>query len=80
MKMRKALHSENVLTALAMVGISLPWIAYEALVPTPNDFWSFRGLIFLVVTFIGLVMLALAWYFNHEMSNRRDLFGGGGDD
>ncbi len=80
MKMKKALHSENVLTALAMVGISLPWIAYEALVPTPNDFWSFRGVIFLVVTCIGLIMLALAWYFNHETSNRRDLFGGGGDD
>lgn len=80
MKMKKALHSENVLTALAMVGISLPWIAYEALVPTPNDFWSFRGVIFLVVTCIGLIMLALAWYFNHEISNRRDLLGRGGDD
>jgi len=80
MKRNKATRSENVLTAMAMVGISLPWIAYEALVPTPDDFWSFRGVIFLAVTCSGLIMLALAWYFDHQISNSRDLLGGGTDD
>ena len=80
MKRNKAVRSENVLTALAMAGISLPWIAYEALIETPEDFWSIRGVIFLAVTYIGLIMLALAWYFDHQISNRRDLLGRDGDD
>lgn len=76
----KAAPSENVLTALAMAEISLPWIAYEALVPTPDDFWGFRGVIFLVAACVGLIMLGFAWYFNHETSGRRDFFGGCADD
>jgi hypothetical protein len=79
MKRNKIVLSENSLTAMAMAGISLPWIAYEALVPTPDDFWSFRGVIFLAVTCIGLIMLALAWYFDHQTSNHRDLLGRDGD-
>jgi hypothetical protein len=52
----------------AMVGASLPWLVYDALIKNPGDFWTFRGVIVLAATALGVILVGLAWYYSRGLS------------
>ena len=54
----------------AMVGASLPWLVYDALIKSPEDFWTYRGVIVLAATALAVILVGLAWYYSHGLSDR----------
>jgi hypothetical protein len=51
-----------------MVGASLPWLVYDALIKNPGDFWTFRGVIVLAATALGVILVGLAWHYSRGLS------------
>jgi hypothetical protein len=45
----------------AMAGASLPWLVYDALIENPGDFWTFKGVIVMAATALGVILVGLAW-------------------
>jgi hypothetical protein len=54
---------------LAMVGASLPWLVYDALIKSPEEFWTFHGLIVLAAVAIGVILVGLAWHWSRGLSD-----------
>ena len=54
----------------AMVGASLPWLVYDAIIKSHGDFWTFKGVIVLAAIALGVILVGLAWYFSHDESDR----------
>ncbi len=52
----------------AMVGASLPWLVYDALVKSPGDFWTYRGVIVLAAVALGVILVGLAWHYSRGRS------------
>jgi hypothetical protein len=55
---------------LAMVGASLPWLVYDALIKSPEEFWTYKGLIVLAAVAMGVVLMGLAWHWSRGLSDR----------
>ena len=55
---------------LAMVGASLPWLVYDALIKSPEEFWTYKGLIVLAAVATGVILVGLAWYWSRGLSDR----------
>jgi hypothetical protein len=55
---------------LAMVGASLPWLVYDALIKSPGEFWTFKGLIVLAAVAGGVVLVGLSWSWSRGLSDR----------
>lgn len=53
---------------LAMVGASLPWLVYDALIRSPEEFWTFHGWIVLAAVATGVVLVGLAWRWSRGLS------------
>ncbi len=56
----------------AMVGASLPWLVYDALVKSPGDFWTYRGVIVLAAVALGVILLGLSWHWSRGLPDRDD--------
>ena len=56
----------------AMVGASLPWLVYDALIKSPGDFWTYNGVIVLAATALGVILVGLAWYYSRGLSDRNE--------
>ncbi len=56
----------------AMVGASLPWLVYDALIKSPGDFWTYRGVIVLASVALGVILVGLAWYYSRDPMDRED--------
>jgi hypothetical protein len=54
----------------AFAGASLPWLVYDALIKGPGDFWTFRGVIVLAATALGVIFVGLAWHYSRGLSER----------
>ena len=55
---------------LAMVGASLPWLVYDALIKSSDEFWTFKGLIVLAAVATGVILVGLAWDWSRGLSER----------
>jgi hypothetical protein len=53
-----------------MVGASLPWLVYDALIKSPEDFWTYRGVLVLAATALGVILVGLAWHYSRGLSDR----------
>ena len=53
---------------LAMVGASLPWLVYDSLIKSPEEFWTFKGLIVLAAVATGVILVGLAWHWSRDLS------------
>jgi hypothetical protein len=53
---------------LAMVGASLPWLVYDALIKSSDEFWTLKGLIVLAAVATGVILVGLAWYYSRGLS------------
>jgi hypothetical protein len=53
---------------LAMVGASLPWLVYDALIKSSEEFWTIKGLIVLAAVATGVILVGLAWYWSRGLS------------
>ncbi len=54
----------------AMVGASLPWLVYDALIQSPGDFWTYRGVIVVAAVALGVIVVGLAWHYSRGLSDR----------
>jgi len=52
---------------LAMVGASFPWLVYDSLIKSPEEFWTYRGLIVLVAVATGVILVGLAWHWSRGL-------------
>jgi len=52
-----------------MVGASLPWLVYDMLIKSPEEFWTFNGLIVLAAVATGVILVGLAWYWSRGLSD-----------
>jgi len=55
---------------LAMVGASLPWLVYDALIKSPEEFWTFNGLIVLAAVSMGVILVGLSWHWSRGLPDR----------
>ena len=55
---------------LAMVGASLPWLVYDALIKSSDEFWTFKGLIVLAAVATGVILVGLSWNWSRSLSDR----------
>lgn len=55
---------------LAIVGASLPWLVYDALIKSPGDFWTVKGFIVLAAVALGVVLLGISWHFTQSPPDR----------
>ena len=55
---------------LAIVGASLPWLVYDALIKSPGDFWTGKGWIVLAAVALGVVLFGLSWHFSRGLPDR----------
>jgi hypothetical protein len=55
-----------------MVGASLPWLVYDALIKSPGDFWTFRGVMVLAATAAGVILVGVSWYYSRDLSEREE--------
>ena len=55
---------------LAMVGASLPWLVYDSLIKSPEEFWTFKGVIVLAAVSTGVILVGLAWHWSRGLSDR----------
>ena len=53
-----------------MVGASLPWLVYDALIKSPEEFWTFNGLIVLAAVSTGVILVGLAWHWSRDLPDR----------
>lgn len=53
---------------LAMVGASFPWLVYDSLIKSPEEFWTYRGLIVLAAVATGVILVGLAWDWSRNLS------------
>jgi len=53
---------------LAMVGASLPWLVYDALIKSPEEFWTYKGLMVLAAVSMGVILVGLSWHFSRGLS------------
>ena len=54
----------------AMVGASLPWLVYDAFIRSPEDFWTYRGVLVLAATALGVILVGLAWHYSRGLSEQ----------
>ncbi|HET6489845.1 MAG TPA: hypothetical protein VFG28_08780 [Syntrophales bacterium] len=54
----------------AFVGASLPWLVYDALIKIPEDFWTFRGVLVLAATALGVILVGVSWHYSRGLSER----------
>jgi hypothetical protein len=54
----------------AMVGASLPWLVYDALIKSSDEFWTFKGLIVLAAVATGIILVGLSWNWSRGLSDR----------
>jgi hypothetical protein len=54
----------------AMVGASLPWLLYDALIENPGDFWTFKGAVVMAATALGVILVGLGWHYSRGLSER----------
>jgi len=52
---------------LAMVGASLPWLVYDALIKSSDEFWTFKGLIVLAAVATGVILVGLSWDWSRRL-------------
>ena len=52
---------------LAMVGASFPWLVYDSLIKSPEEFWTYRGLIVLAAVATGVIPVGLAWHWSRGL-------------
>jgi hypothetical protein len=52
---------------LAMVGASLPWLVYDALIKSPEEFWTYRRVIVLVAVALGVIVMGISWHFSRGL-------------
>jgi hypothetical protein len=55
---------------LAIVGASLPWLVYDALIKSPEEFWTVKGWIVLAAVAVGVVLFGLSWHFSRGLPDR----------
>ena len=55
---------------LAIVGASLPWLVYDALIKNPAEFWTFKGWIVVAAVAMGVILFGLSWHFSQGLSDR----------
>lgn len=55
---------------LAIVGASLPWLVHDALIKSPDDFWTVKGWIVLAAVALGVVLLGISWHFTQSPPDR----------
>jgi len=53
-----------------MVGASLPWLVYDALIKSSDEFWTFKGLIVLAAVATGVILVGLSWNWSRSLSDR----------
>jgi hypothetical protein len=53
----------------AMAGASLPWLVCDAFIKSPGKFWTFRGVIVLAATALGVILVGLAWHDSRGLSD-----------
>jgi hypothetical protein len=53
-----------------MVGASLPWLVYDALIKSSDEFWTLKGLIVLAAVATGVILVGLAWNWSRGLSDR----------
>ena len=54
---------------LAMVGASLPWLVYDALIKSPEEFWTYKGLFVLASVSMGVILVGLSWHWSRGLSD-----------
>jgi len=59
---------------LAMAGASLPWIVYDMAIGNPADFWTIRGLYFVLSVVVGVYAFVLAWYWCRGPSDQNGTY------
>lgn len=52
---------------LAMVGASLPWLLYDALIKSPEEFWTYKGLFVLAAVTMGVILVGLSWHWSRGL-------------
>jgi hypothetical protein len=57
-----------------MVGASLPWLVYDALIKSPEEFWTFNGLIVLAAVAMGVILVGLAWHWSRGLSDQDERY------
>lgn len=55
---------------LAIVGASLPWLVHDALIKSPEEFWTVKGWIVLAAVAMGVVLFGLSWHFSRGLPDR----------
>ena len=55
---------------LAIVGASLPWLVYDALIKNPEEFWTVKGWIVMAAVAVGVVLFGLSWHFSRGLPDR----------
>jgi hypothetical protein len=50
-----------------MVGASLPWLLYDALIKSPEEFWTYKGLLVLAAVSMGVILVGLSWHFSRGL-------------
>jgi hypothetical protein len=53
-----------------MVGASLPWLVYDSLIKSPEEFWTFKGVIVLAAVSTGVILVGLAWHWSRGLSDQ----------
>ena len=53
---------------LALVGASLPWLLYDALIKSPDEFWTYKGLFVLAAVSMGVILVGLSWHWSRGLS------------
>jgi len=54
---------------LAMVGASFPWLVYDALIKSPEEFWTYKGLFVLASVSMGVILVGLSWHWSRGLSD-----------
>ena len=52
-----------------MVGASFPWLVYDSLIKSPEEFWTYRGLIVLAAVAAGVILVGLSWHWSRGLSD-----------
>ena len=53
---------------LALVGASFPWLVYDAFIKSPEEFWTYKGLIVLAAVSMGVILVGLSWHWSRGLS------------
>jgi len=52
-----------------MMGASLPWLVYDTLIKSPEEFWTYRGLFVLAAVSMGVILVGLSWHWSRGLSD-----------